>query len=104
MYFFVGIPLEITFNNNFILGNNYFLTIIAAIFMLFDYLFKFNTVYYQYGKPVIERSLIFHKYLRNGLIIDGLTIGMLFLYIIINQEITELTNKWIVIILFLTFS
>jgi hypothetical protein len=46
MYFFVVIPLEISFNNDFLLGTNYAITVLAAIFMLFDYLIKFNTIYY----------------------------------------------------------
>lgn len=104
MYFFVAIPLEISFNADFLLGSNYTITVIAAIFMLFDYLIKFNTIYYQYGKPVTDRSLIFQRYLSNGFLIDGMTIIMLFVYIIVNYEITRLASRWIVVILVLTFS
>ena len=36
-----------------------------------------NTVYFENGQPIKDKGLIFLNYLKNGLIIDGVTILVL---------------------------
>jgi hypothetical protein len=85
MYFFVMIPIEIAFDNDILYTGGSGLTILFVIFLLIDYIVKMNTVYYEYDKPVIDRSLIFAKYMKNGFFIDGLSITVLIL---------SLANSW----------
>jgi hypothetical protein len=74
IYFFICIPIEITFNNQLMFSINRYISLPFCLFLVFDYFVKMNTVYYEFGKAVTDRTLIFSKYLSKGFLIDGLSL------------------------------
>ncbi|CAD8197001.1 unnamed protein product [Paramecium pentaurelia] len=77
IYFFIMIPLELAFNNSIMYFQSIWLTVPFYLFLIIDYLMKMNTVYYEYGQPIIDRSLIFNNYFKQGLLIDGISLIVL---------------------------
>lgn len=74
IYFFVSIPIDVSFNNGLLFRKNLYISITSIWFLFCDYIIKMNTIYYEFGKPVTDRSLIFARYLKNGFLIDGISI------------------------------
>lgn len=74
MYFFIAIPVEITFSNNLLYQENLILTSAFILFLIMDYFMKMNTIYYEFGKPVTDRILVLQNYIKNGFFIDGISI------------------------------
>jgi len=79
IYFFVSIPIDVAFNNGLLFIRNLYISIFSICFLFCDYIIKMNTIFYEFGKPVTDRSLIFTKYLKDGFLIDGLSIAVLLL-------------------------
>jgi hypothetical protein len=93
MYFFVSIPIHVAFNNGLIFRTNLEISMIFICFLLCDYIIKMNTIYYEFGKPVTDRSLIFQRYLKNGFLIDGLSITALMISLLFEYvEASQLIN------------
>ncbi|CAK87680.1 unnamed protein product (macronuclear) [Paramecium tetraurelia] len=101
IYFFIMIPLELAFNNSIMYFQSIWLTVPFYLFLIIDYLMKMNTVYYEYGQPIIDRSLIFNNYLKQGLLIDGISLIVL-LCAFFNDYFIR--NRWLnlSLILFIT--
>ncbi|KAM3132071.1 hypothetical protein pb186bvf_015815 [Paramecium bursaria] len=74
IYFFVGIPIEIIEEASILFNYAYYVTLPLYLFLLADYFIKMSTVYFQFGQPVIDRTLILNNYFSNGMIIDGLSL------------------------------
>ncbi|CAK56642.1 unnamed protein product (macronuclear) [Paramecium tetraurelia] len=77
IYFFIMIPLQLAFNTSLMYMQSIWLTTPFYVFLISDYLMKMNTVYYEYGQPIVDRYLIFNNYLKQGLIIDGISLLVL---------------------------
>lgn len=71
------IPLEVAFNNGLLFISNGACTLFFIVFVILDFLSKMNTIYYEFGQPVTDRSLILDKTLSNGFWIDLLSISSL---------------------------
>jgi hypothetical protein len=74
-------------------------TIFFIVFLILDFLSKMNTIYYEFGQPVTDRSLILERQLHNGFWIDLLSISSL-LIAFINCYTTEVDQINLVIFLF----
>ena len=77
VFFLIMIPIDLAFNTYLISSEAAGITIVFVIFLTFNYFVKMNTVYFENGQPIKDKGLIFLNYLKNGLIIDGVTILVL---------------------------
>jgi len=64
VYFFILIPLNIAFSNSFLYTNLKPETVACELFILFDFLLRFNTIYYDEGRAVEKRKAIFMKHMN----------------------------------------
>ncbi|KAM3132072.1 hypothetical protein pb186bvf_015816 [Paramecium bursaria] len=101
IYFFIGIPIEIIEDESVLFSYTFYVTFPLYIFLIVDYFIKMSTVYFQYGQPVIDRTLILNNYFSNGMIMDGLALVSLLIGFINGNSVN---SQWIdlTLILFVT--
>lgn len=101
LYFFVLIPIEVSFSNHILFGILPIVTNISMIFLMIDYILKMNTVYFEKGKAITSRSLIIEKYFKNGFLIDGFAILILW---ICQFNHWYIKNSWVDFLLLVFFT
>ena len=94
------IPIDITFRNKLLFEKYRIITLCFTISLVMNVLIRLNTVVYKFGKAIVDREEIFKAYLSEGLIIDVIFCGELFLFLFKEEERTW----WLKMSLFAYFS
>ena len=82
--------------------DNLLITVLFILLLIIDYFVKMNTIYYEFGKAITDRSIIFNRYLKTNFVIDGLSILVLLTSIINNYFFIIETEMDYILLLFLS--
>ncbi|CAK66646.1 unnamed protein product (macronuclear) [Paramecium tetraurelia] len=103
IYFIILIPMDISFEQEFLYSNELFiLTVIMTILLMLDILLNLNTAYYQFGLIVNERSKIFNHVISKAYGCDA--ISVIYLFVLMFLDWDEYRNeKQYILVGLLTF-
>ncbi|CAD8149984.1 unnamed protein product [Paramecium pentaurelia] len=98
LYFIILIPMDITFEQEFLYSHQLFiLTVIMTILLMLDILLNFNTAYYQFGLIVNERSKIFNHVISKAYGCDAISVIYLFVLMFLNWDDYREEKQYILI-------
>ncbi|KAL4510498.1 hypothetical protein ABPG72_004652 [Tetrahymena utriculariae] len=95
MFFFIIIPLLISFNRQISSIEQYWIIhMLLTILLLLDIVFNFNTSLFQQGKEIKSRKIIAQNYLKNQFILDAISLTCIsvFFFMQYNPKYEEHAN------------